>query len=132
MKNTVAEILKKVLEGIDVGGEQSRQFASEIRLLKQALRIGSGLSIRNLTTRLDHGYFVVAGRNTTDPSRDAPYEAWLYKGELDFTTAVPIAFGSGETVLDAISSLEVEIKQLKQERKVHEKVQGLDRTRRDR
>jgi len=35
MLNKINEAAEQVLEGLDVGGEQSRQFAEEIRILRE-------------------------------------------------------------------------------------------------
>ena len=37
MLNKVYEAIEEVLESLDVGGEQSRQFAEEIRILKEVV-----------------------------------------------------------------------------------------------
>ena len=37
MLNRAYEAIEEVLEGIDVGGEQSRQFAEEIRILRAVI-----------------------------------------------------------------------------------------------
>ena len=37
MLNRVCEAIEKVLESLDVGGEQSRQFAQEIRTLRELI-----------------------------------------------------------------------------------------------
>jgi hypothetical protein len=37
MLNKVYEAIEEVLESIDVGGEQSRQFAEEIRMLREVI-----------------------------------------------------------------------------------------------
>jgi hypothetical protein len=132
MARTITKLLETALVSVDVGGEQSREFAGEIRVLKQVLKLSRGLYFEHLFKYLNRNYFLVAGRNSTDPSPGAPYESWLYKGPLDFTKAIPIAFGSGSTFLDAISALELQAKQLKNERKIYEKVQGLDSRRANR
>ena len=37
MLNEALDAIESVLEGLDVGGEQSRQFAEEIKLLRQVI-----------------------------------------------------------------------------------------------
>ena len=37
MLNKINEAVEQILEGLDVGGEQSRQFAEEIRILKELI-----------------------------------------------------------------------------------------------
>ena len=37
MLNRIYDVIEEVLESIDVGGEQSRQFAGEIKILKEVI-----------------------------------------------------------------------------------------------
>ena len=62
MMNRIHDLIKQVLHSLDVGGEQSRQFAEEIAMLKDALKAapavnddcpkcGAGSDKRDLTSR---------------------------------------------------------------------------------
>ena len=51
------------------------------------------------------GGFVALAINKNDPSPDAPYEAWAYKGPLDFARATPVTFGVGPNPTKAMDNL---------------------------
>ena len=50
--------------------------------------------------------FVVLTCNGNDPSPHGPFEAWAYRGPLDFATAQPVKFGVGESPIDAVAALD--------------------------
>jgi hypothetical protein len=120
MKKTIADLLRDVLESIDVGGEQSREFASEIRLLQKAISISS-LPQTSDTAAINKFFeykgFIVLGKNKDDPSASGPFEAWAYKGHLDFNTAHAVVFGCGQNVIEAVCALETHLKGIKHNRK---------------
>ncbi|MFC1805485.1 hypothetical protein ACFL09_00705 [Planctomycetota bacterium] len=49
--------------------------------------------------------FVVLAKNSTDPSPHGEFEAWAYKGALDFEAATPICFGIGTHSIAALRAL---------------------------
>ena len=53
--------------------------------------------------------FVVLAQNKTDPSPDAPLEAWAYRGPLDFSAARPVTFGLGTDIYDALEALNLRL-----------------------
>jgi hypothetical protein len=120
MKKTITDLLRDVLEGIDVGGEQSREFATEIRLLRKVISISS-LPQTTDTAAIDrflkHKGFIVLGKNKDDPSASGPFEAWAYKGHLDFNTSHAVVFGCGQNVTEAVFALETHLNGIKHNRK---------------
>ena len=52
----------------------------------------------------DHD-FIVIGKNICDPDPVTPFEAWAYKGPLDFKIATAITWGRGSSYLDALEAL---------------------------
>jgi len=54
---------------------------------------------------LHHGFAVLA-LNQHDPNPDMPFEAWAYRGPLDFNIATPVVFGLGATGFDALGGLD--------------------------
>ena len=50
--------------------------------------------------------FVVLTCNGSDPSPHGPFEAWAYRGPLDFAVAEPVKFGVGESPIDAAVALD--------------------------
>jgi hypothetical protein len=58
---------------------------------------------------LGNGGFFVIGKNTTDPNPELPFEAWGYKGPMDFKTAEPVTFGLGADCGDALCALNAQL-----------------------
>lgn len=56
----------------------------------------------------EHG-FVVLAQNQTDPSPDAPFEAWAYRGPLDFQIARPVTFGLGADIHETLEALNLKL-----------------------
>ncbi len=59
--------------------------------------------------RLDaflRGGFVVLTMNRHDPNPRMPFEAWAYRGPLDFDVATPLVFGLGAGGVDALGALD--------------------------
>jgi hypothetical protein len=54
--------------------------------------------------------FVIIACNREDPSQHGPFEAWAYRGPLDLQTAVPVTFGVGICVADALDALKHHLK----------------------
>jgi len=52
-----------------------------------------------------NGFIVLTG-NTGDPSEDGPFEAWAYRGPLDFAVARPVRFGVGGGSPEALRALD--------------------------
>ncbi|MCP4707033.1 MAG: hypothetical protein GY869_00280 [Planctomycetes bacterium] len=53
--------------------------------------------------------FVVLGQNKTDPSPEAPFEAWAYRGPMDFSAARPVTFGLGKNIYEALEALNLRL-----------------------
>jgi hypothetical protein len=49
--------------------------------------------------------FIVLACNRQDPKPDFPVEAWAYEGNLDFTTARPLAYGCGKDIHESLAAL---------------------------
>jgi hypothetical protein len=49
--------------------------------------------------------FVVLGMNRGDASPGLPFEAWAYRGPLDFDAASPVVFGLGANPIEALNAL---------------------------
>ena len=58
---------------------------------------------------LKEGGFVILVRNDSDPSSGGSFEAWAYRGPLDFAKAVPVVFGVGQGIPEALDALEVHV-----------------------
>jgi len=76
MLNEALDAIESVLEGLDVGGEQSRQFAEEIKLLRQVI-----------------GYPEVGSENSDESQkRKIPKQIWVaavtHKGSVIHAVAV--------------------------------------------
>ena len=54
--------------------------------------------------------FVVLGINRQDANADCPYEAWAYKGHLDFTITEPVTFGLGKNSYEALDALNSQLR----------------------
>jgi len=54
---------------------------------------------------LYHGFAVIT-LNEHDPNPDLPFEAWAYRGPLDFNVAIPVVFGLGTSGADSLRSLD--------------------------
>jgi hypothetical protein len=54
---------------------------------------------------LEEGGFIVIGKNSQDPNPRLPFEAWAYKGPMDFQTAEAVVFGLGTDSGDALCAL---------------------------
>ena len=63
----------------------------------------------SLDAFLEDGSFMVVGKNREDPNPDVPFEAWAYNGPLDFDSAVPVTFGLGASVSEAIGALTIHL-----------------------
>jgi hypothetical protein len=50
--------------------------------------------------------FVLVVKNSGDPSRLGPFEAWAYSGPLDFQAASPVTFGLGTSVAESLGALD--------------------------
>ena len=50
--------------------------------------------------------FVVLTCNARDPSPHGPFEAWAYRGPLEFSLAETVVFGAGQTPADALAALD--------------------------
>ena len=61
--------------------------------------------------------FIVLGDNQHDPHPDLPFEAWAYQGPLDFQSAVPVTFGQGPTLMEALIALNRQLDQLQPQEK---------------
>ena len=68
---------------------------------------GAKLVLPHLDRFLKKEGFVILARNDCDPSKGGQFEAWAYRGSLDFQTAKPVTFGIGVSVPDAIDALEL-------------------------
>ena len=53
--------------------------------------------------------FVVLAQNKTDPSPEAPFEAWAYRGPLDFQIARPVTFGLGADIHETLEALNLKL-----------------------
>ena len=53
---------------------------------------------------------MVLTTNRADPSPAGPFEAWAYRGELNFQTAQPVTFGVGENIRNALTALEQQLR----------------------
>ena len=53
--------------------------------------------------------FIVLAMNRTDPSPDGAFEAWSYRGPLDFGLATPLCFGVGASPLAALRALDAQL-----------------------
>jgi hypothetical protein len=49
--------------------------------------------------------FVVLGMNRSDASPGLPFEAWAYRGPLDFDASSPVVFGLGTDPIEALNAL---------------------------
>lgn len=58
---------------------------------------------------LADGGFIVLGENQHDPHLHQPFEAWAYKGPLDFNEAQSVTFGTGKDVPEALDALAFQI-----------------------
>jgi hypothetical protein len=58
MLNRVYEAIEEVLESLDVGGEQSRQFADEIKVLRKV--IGHPKAIRDVSAEMERRKMIVS------------------------------------------------------------------------
>ena len=63
----------------------------------------------NVDELLKEQNFIVLGQNKTDPSPEAPFEAWAYRGPLDFKVARPITFGLGGDVYETLEALDLKL-----------------------
>ena len=63
------------------------------------------VDLSRLDAFLQHG-FTVLTMNQHDPNPDMPFEAWAYRGPLDFDVATPLVFGLGMSGFDALNSLD--------------------------
>ena len=61
---------------------------------------------RHLARFLRQSTFAVLTWNGGAPSEHGPFEAWAYRGLLDFESASPVAFGTGKSPSDALSALD--------------------------
>ena len=66
---------------------------------------------------LADGGFIVLGENQHDPHPDLPFEAWAYRGPLDFQAAVPVTFGQGATPTQALIALDEQMSRSQQQEK---------------
>jgi hypothetical protein len=64
------------------------------------------LGFGHIDKLLSENGFVVVGINPSDPSTNGPFEAWAYRGPLDFHVATPVTFGVGRSVLEALEALD--------------------------
>ena len=55
--------------------------------------------------------FVVLAQNKTDPSPEAPFEAWAYRGPLDFQIARPVTFGLGADIHETLEALNLKLRE---------------------
>jgi hypothetical protein len=49
--------------------------------------------------------FIVLAINRQDPNPKMPFEAWAYRGPLNFQKATPVTFGQGVGIADALKAL---------------------------
>lgn len=59
-------------------------------------------SLRRIHRLLRDGFVVITGGKVE-------YEAWAYRGRLDFDTASPIRFGTGDDPVGALRALDHEL-----------------------
>ena len=55
--------------------------------------------------------FVVLAQNKTDPSPETPFEAWAYRGPLDFQIARPVTFGLGADIPETLEALNLKLRE---------------------
>lgn len=62
---------------------------------------------------LDEEGFIVLTKNQHDPHPGLEFEAWAYRGLLDFQSAEPVTFGLGISALDTLAALNRQLAQPK-------------------
>ena len=59
---------------------------------------------------LDEEGFIVLGKNQHDPHPGLEFEAWAYRGPLDFQSAGPVTFGLGTNSHEALDALNSQLR----------------------
>ncbi len=67
---------------------------------------GMTADLDGLNSFLQEGGFVVLARNQHEPSPNGSFEAWAYRGPLDFQRATSVVFGLDRNAFGALRSLD--------------------------
>lgn len=67
---------------------------------------GMAAKLSDLDGFMLEGGFVILAKNRQDPSQGTPFEAWAYKGPLDFRSATSVTFDLGADGSDALRALD--------------------------
>lgn len=111
-KNNVKEAWKWLDEHERLSAEVVQQNIN-LGQLKHPRATSKTTELARTNSLFEKCSFVVLAKNRHEPNTDAPFEAWAYKGLLDFRSAEPVVFGLGRSCHDALDALDSKLAELK-------------------